>query len=125
MSKTNTTLSFLGGLVAGGLVGAATALLMAPRSGEETRTYLRENAIHLQEQAIHNAEELRAQAEATLEKTREKAQQAQKRSEAFYHEQKQRLEQAIESSIKLGKDKVAQVVHTETPAAEEVTPEQV
>ena len=33
--------AFLAGFVIGGLVGAATALLLAPQSGEETRTIIR------------------------------------------------------------------------------------
>ena len=34
--------SFLSGFVFGGLIGAVVALLMAPQSGEETRTIIKE-----------------------------------------------------------------------------------
>ena len=37
--------AFLAGVLAGGLVGAATALLMAPQSGEETRAIIQEKII--------------------------------------------------------------------------------
>ena len=37
--------AFLAGFLVGGLIGAATALLMAPQSGEETRTLIQEKGI--------------------------------------------------------------------------------
>lgn len=43
--------SFFSGFLIGGLVGAATALLLAPQSGEETRTQIREKGIELKEKA--------------------------------------------------------------------------
>jgi len=39
--------AFITGFVVGGLVGAAVALLLAPQSGEETRTLIREKSIEL------------------------------------------------------------------------------
>ena len=42
MSDNNEFGSFLSGFLVGGLVGAAVALLMAPQSGEETRTLIGE-----------------------------------------------------------------------------------
>lgn len=38
---------FLAGLLLGGIVGAAIALLLAPQSGEQTREEIRERAIEL------------------------------------------------------------------------------
>ncbi|MFQ5419115.1 MAG: YtxH domain-containing protein [Anaerolineae bacterium] len=40
MSDNNDLGAFLAGFVIGGLVGAATALILAPRSGEEMRTQI-------------------------------------------------------------------------------------
>ena len=37
--------AFLAGFIIGGLVGAAVALVMAPQSGEETRTQLAERSV--------------------------------------------------------------------------------
>jgi gas vesicle protein len=39
--------AFVAGFLIGGLVGAATALLLAPQSGEETRAAIRDRSIEL------------------------------------------------------------------------------
>ncbi|MFM7321830.1 MAG: YtxH domain-containing protein [Armatimonadota bacterium] len=59
---------FMLGLVIGGAVGAAVALLYAPRSGAETRDQLKhkgdelkDGAHDLVERAVHRAEELGTQ----------------------------------------------------------------
>ncbi len=39
------------GFLVGSVIGAATALLFAPRSGEETRTEIRDKAVDLRDQA--------------------------------------------------------------------------
>ena len=38
---------FLSGMFIGGLIGAATALLVAPQSGEETRDTIRDKGVEL------------------------------------------------------------------------------
>jgi gas vesicle protein len=43
--------SFLAGVLIGGLVGAAAALLFAPQSGEETRTQIRDKSIEIRDRA--------------------------------------------------------------------------
>ena len=43
--------SFFTGFLIGGLIGAATALILAPQSGEETRTQIREKSIEIKEKA--------------------------------------------------------------------------
>ena len=45
------TQSYLMGLVFGSIVGATTALMMAPRSGKETQNQVREQAVELRGQA--------------------------------------------------------------------------
>lgn len=44
--------AFLAGFVLGGLAGAFTALLLAPQSGEETRTQIRDKSIELKEKLL-------------------------------------------------------------------------
>lgn len=55
--------SFLAGFLIGGLVGAATALLLAPQSGEDTRNVIVTKSIELKDMAVNEAEHLRIRAE--------------------------------------------------------------
>lgn len=59
-------MSFLTGLVLGGLVGAVIAILFAPYSGEELRNQMSERAIALQEEVKLAAAERRAELEEQL-----------------------------------------------------------
>jgi len=52
-------LGLLAGVAVGALIGAAVALLTAPRSGEETRTQLREGAEETLGKIRESVEELR------------------------------------------------------------------
>jgi gas vesicle protein len=62
-----TFLSFLIGVILGGLVGAAVALLYAPQSGEETRAAIRDKSIELKEQAAEQATYLKEQAQQRID----------------------------------------------------------
>lgn len=60
MSENNNELgSFLAGFVIGGLVGAATALILAPQSGQETRTRIVEKSKALGEQSGERLQQYR------------------------------------------------------------------
>ncbi|MGA2488935.1 MAG: YtxH domain-containing protein [Anaerolineales bacterium] len=48
--------AFLIGFVVGGVAGAVAALLLAPQTGEETRTLLRDKSIELRDQAAQQAD---------------------------------------------------------------------
>jgi len=105
--------AFLAGFVIGGLVGAATALLLAPQSGEETRAIIQEKSIELKDKAEETAAEARARAEAALAETQAKydelTQQAKEKTtdlkqrgqvvleeqKAKFEEQKSKVEDAI------------------------------
>ncbi len=50
--------TFLVGFIVGGLTGAAVALLLAPQSGEETRTTIKEKAIELKDKAVETYDEV-------------------------------------------------------------------
>lgn len=50
------------GLLLGGLIGAATALLFAPRTGEETRAEIRDKAMELRDRTADTVKETVAQA---------------------------------------------------------------
>lgn len=59
-------MSFLTGLILGGLVGAVVALLFAPYSGEDLRGQMSERAITMQEEVKLAAAERRAELEEQL-----------------------------------------------------------
>jgi gas vesicle protein len=76
MSRDNEFVNFLAGFIIGGLVGAATALLLAPQSGEETRAVIKEKSIELKDKAVMSAEEARVRAEHALDEARIRAEEA-------------------------------------------------
>lgn len=68
--------AFLIGFVVGGLTGAVIALLFAPQSGEETRTYIREKSIQLRDRAAEQAELVASKAEQLAEEARTRSKEA-------------------------------------------------
>ena len=73
--------AFLAGFVIGGLVGAATALLLAPQSGEETRTIIRDKSIELKDKAGETALEARTRAEKAYTEAQARADSALKEAQ--------------------------------------------
>ncbi len=103
--------SFLAGFVIGGLIGAAVALIMAPQSGEETRTLIRDRSIELKDMAAEKAETARIKAEAAAAEararvdelaklTQEKANELTKKGQEVYQTQKSRIETAVQKKPK-------------------------
>lgn len=62
--------SSVGPFILGALLGAGAALLLAPRSGEETQREIRERAVHLRDQAEEKVREAQHQVEARLDQAR-------------------------------------------------------
>ncbi|MEN4042828.1 MAG: YtxH domain-containing protein [Anaerolineaceae bacterium] len=95
--------AFLIGFIVGGLTGAVAALLLAPQSGEETRSVIREKAIELKDRASHSLDDAYAEAEAAAaeararfeelaHKTKERAEELTHKGQVLLEEQKARLE---------------------------------
>jgi gas vesicle protein len=65
---------FLIGFVVGGVAGAVAALLLAPQSGEETRTMIKDKSIELRDKAVESAGKARVKVDeyATEAKSRGK-----------------------------------------------------
>jgi gas vesicle protein len=97
--------SFLAGFLIGGLIGAATALLMAPQSGEETRALIRDKSIELRDQAVETAEEARQRAEAAAAEAKERAE--------YYTQQAKQMASKMKSDAK----STAKPASDEAPAA--------
>jgi gas vesicle protein len=116
MSDTQDLGAFLSGLIIGGLVGAAVALLLAPQSGEETRELIRDKSIELKDRAAETAEEARIKAEAAAAEARAradhlahdakvKADELKQRSQHFIEETKVKATEVIESGKEAVKHK--------------------
>lgn len=65
--------AFMAGFVIGGLVGAATALILAPQSGEETRAQIAEKSTELREAGVHQYETARVRVHDTTSQVQEQA----------------------------------------------------
>ena len=65
--------TFLLGFIIGGLTGAVVALMLAPQSGEETRTVIKEKAIELRDMAEKTAGEVSTKANEVAAETRTRA----------------------------------------------------
>jgi gas vesicle protein len=68
--------AFLIGFVVGGVAGAVAALLLAPQSGEETRTLIRYKSIELRDKASKQAEEIAARAGEVANEAKSRGQEA-------------------------------------------------
>ena len=91
--------AFLIGFIVGGLTGAVTALLLAPQSGEQTRTLIKEKSFELRDKASETIDEAYAQAEAAAieararfdelaKTTKSKADELQQKGQVLLEEQK-------------------------------------
>jgi len=71
--RENEFVAFLVGFIVGGVVGGIAALLLAPQSGEETRTLIHDRSIELKDKAVEKAETARIKAEAAAAEARARA----------------------------------------------------
>ena len=112
--------AFLAGFVIGGMLGAAVALLLAPQSGEETRTIIHDRSIELKDKAAEKAEtarikaeaaaaEARARADELAKLTQAKASELKKKGQEVYQAQKSRLETVVQKKTKPSADESPEV----------------
>lgn len=90
-NRDNSFAAFLAGFFAGGLVGAAVALLFAPQAGEETRAQIQQKSIELRDEAGRVAGETAAQTKERLEKA---AEELRKRAAELQERAKELMEEA-------------------------------
>ena len=101
---------FFTGFFIGALVGGAAALLLAPQSGEETRTQIREKTIELRERAEATYGEALEKLESTAEEIRKRTVE---------------ISAKVDEAIAQGKEELARIGKRgqETPPAEEAAEE--
>lgn len=103
--------SFLAGFAIGGLVGAVVALLLAPQSGTETRTIIKEKAYEIRDKASDTVDDAYAKAEAAAlqartkfdelaHATKEKATEIADKGQVVLEEQREKLSDALNKAKK-------------------------
>lgn len=102
MTNANKPKNLFSGILIGGLIGAAIALLMAPQSGEKTRKMIQEKSIEIRDKTTDSVDESIARAENALNdlrkrmddfsgKTRKQAEEVVHRGEKELQKQRERL----------------------------------
>lgn len=86
---------YLGWFFLGAIMGAAAALLLTPKTGEETRDLIRERGADLTKRAQEYAKDAQGRAGELFDKGRE-----------FFEEQSQRLTTAFEAGKEAMKEEV-------------------
>jgi gas vesicle protein len=103
---TNAAKPVLTGFLVGSVIGAATALLFAPRSGEETRSEIRDKAIELRDRTTETVKDTVSQAKSKAYEIKdnvwEKAGELKERGKNIVNQQLDRISQTAET----GKEKV-------------------
>ncbi|MHB0868365.1 MAG: YtxH domain-containing protein [Chloroflexota bacterium] len=115
-SEENGAGGFVSGFLLGGLVGAAVALLLTPRSGEEARDTLMDRGI-----------ELKVKAEEVAAKARVEADELLSLGKTVLEDQKARIREAVEEGKEAAAEKKAELLSKyrvaketgETPEAEQ------
>ena len=102
MSSQNKGTLFFVGLMTGGVVGAGLTLLLAPQSGEETRSQIRDKSFELKDGAVEGFAEVGQRAQAQAAVWQEKGQGV---TEAI-----SRSKDSIKQAVSQSKDRVVEAV---------------
>ena len=99
--KTRAAKPIIGGFLVGSVIGVATALLFAPRSGEETRAEIRDKAFELRDRTTETVNQTVSQAKSKASElkdtVREKAEELTHRGKATVNRQVDRVSEATEA----------------------------
>lgn len=99
---THAAKSVFTGLLVGGVVGAATALLFAPRPGEEVRSEIRDKAIDLRDRTSETVKDTVSQARTKAYELKDnvvdKAEELKQRGQATINKQLDRVSRTAEAS---------------------------
>lgn len=107
MSDNNDFGAFVAGFLVGGIISAATALIFAPQSGEETRKQIADLSIEMRDKADDNIRRVRETADESIAKLKESAEEYSKKAAETYEEVKGKVTTAVEEGIKV-KNKVTE-----------------
>lgn len=110
MSENDSDLgAFLAGFVIGGLVGAATALILAPQSGVDTRNLIAEKSRELRDSGEERVQHYRQLADTYAQEYRGKADQVIADARSRVEETGGSLQEQARIVLDTGKQRVSQV----------------
>lgn len=118
MSEDRDDLNFLGalGLLAvGAVIGAAVALLLAPKTGEETRELLREKGTDWARQARERSSELAKRAQETMGDAQVRAQEYLGRGREMVEDTSAQLKAAFEAGRGAMREEIARLRGRDEP----------
>ncbi len=99
--RTRAAKPILGGFLVGSVIGVATALLFAPRSGEETRAEIRGKAVELRDRTSETVKDTVSQAKSRAyelkDTVREKAEELKQRGKHTVNRQLDNVSEAAET----------------------------
>jgi gas vesicle protein len=104
-NRNNSGLGFASGLIIGGLIGAAVAIVLAPQSGEETRDLIRGKAHEFKGKAMDLASDLRDRASDLADNLRSQADDLGKRGREAFDNVRTQFNDAVESGKKAARTK--------------------
>ena len=100
----NNILGVIAGIIVGGLAGALTMLLLAPQSGEDTRTQIKDKSIELRDRTTEMVEDALAQVRMSRDKItmggRQKARELLHQGQALVVEQLEHVSEAAQAGKK-------------------------
>ncbi len=103
-NKHNNILGVIAGILVGSLAGALTMLLLAPQSGEDTRTQIKEKSIELRDRTTEIVEDAMAQVRMNRDKItmggRNKAKDLLHQGQALVVEQLEHVSEAAQAGKK-------------------------
>lgn len=105
---TGTARHILTGVVVGGLIGATAMLLLAPRSGEETRAEIRDKALDLRDRTTETVKDRVSQVVSRAEQikggVRGKSHDLKQRGQDVLIEQLDRVTEAVDAARRVLQD---------------------
>ncbi len=111
-------LNFLGALgliTVGAILGAAAALLLAPKTGEETRDMLREKGADLARRAQERGSEFARRAQETMGDAQHRAQEYLGRGKEVVEEKSAQLRAAFEAGRSAMREEISKIRGREEP----------
>lgn len=85
---------FLAGFIVGGAIGAISGVLLAPKSGEETRAMLKDGAKEAMKRADETVKEIQSKADDVVSDMQKKGEEIKEKLQNLINQQKETKQEA-------------------------------